>query len=340
MKKRAVAILLVCTLGLVAYLVWPTTRDAEYYFNRALERRPGHDNAPGDPKGAIADFSRAIKLNSNYAAAYAGRASAKTIMAETGYSVPKKVYLGEAMADLDRAIEVDPTKDIYFMQRAHLKREKGDFSGAVADAARESEVVPPDQIPLRHIGSSPDETTARLLRGGLHLYDRAITNNPAFSWGYYHRGVFKHLANDFDGALADFRRCSEFADSQLKDDAAIHIWLVRAQRKETADANAELSAHFSARTNDSSPNWEMQIAGFLLDRVSEADLVAAANSPDAERRRSQFWYYKGTKQLLAGDKVEAAECFREALTTQRRPYAVLMSAEIQLGLLNLTPQQQ
>jgi len=351
MKKRIVAILLVCMLGLAAYLLWPLAHDAEshdakYYFDRAWERLPGHDNTPGDPEGAIADFNRAIKLNPKLAAAYAGRAIAKEIMADPGYRVSifssreresesprRKTLLNEAIADLDRAIELDPKQADYFDRRAWLKHEKGDFSGMVADLARENEVAPSSQLPLRQVGARGD-VAARLLGAGLRNYSRAIAQDPAFAWGYYHRGVLKSLANDLDGALIDFRRCAEFPDSQLKDYAAIHIWLVRAQKKETVDASAELSAHFSSRTNDSPPNWEWQIAGFLLDQVSEADFLAAASGPEVERKRSQFSYYKAEKRLLAGDKAKAVDCFREALKTEVRPYAVLMSAEIQLGLLN------
>lgn len=75
MKKRAVAILLVCVMGLAAYLVWRPTHDlnesrnAEYYFNRAWERGPADNDKPGDPEGAIADLSRAINLNPEFAAA-------------------------------------------------------------------------------------------------------------------------------------------------------------------------------------------------------------------------------------------------------------------------------
>src|SRR5438132_1079774 len=86
----------------------------------------------------------------------------------------------------------------------YFKRAWGDFSGMIADSARASEVIPSAQIPLKQMGY-PAETSLRLLRGGLRNYDRAIAHNPAFSWGYYHRGVLKHLANDLEGALADFR---------------------------------------------------------------------------------------------------------------------------------------
>jgi lipoprotein NlpI len=137
-----------------------------------------------------------------------------------------------------------------------------------------------------------------------------------------------------EGALADFRRCSEFPDTKLRDYSAIHIWLVRAQENETVDANAELSTYFSTRANNASPDWEKQIAEFLLNQISEGDLLGAASGSDAERRRSEFLYYKAMKLLLAGDKAKAVECFREALTTEARPYAVMISGEILLGQLN------
>lgn len=248
--------------------------------------------------------------------------------------------MDEAIADLDRAIQLDPNEADYFGRRAKLKHEKGDFSGMIADMARASEVMPSAQISLinRMRQEAPSRfTPAALLRGRLKHYDRAIAENPAFSWGYYHRGVTKHLANDLEGALADFRRCSDFPDSKLNDYAAIHLWLVRVQKGETAEARAELSTHFSGRTNRLPPSWEWQIAGFLVGQVSEADFLATANAAggsESERRSSQFWYYKAMRQLLAGDEAKASEFFREALSTKARPYAVLISAEAQSAKVN------
>lgn len=145
--------------------------------------------------------------------------------------------------------------------------------------------------------------------------------------------MLKHLANDLDGALADFRRCAEFPDNSLKDYAAIHVWLVRAQQGETNEANRELSAYLDTRTNGTPRDWQAQIAKFLLGQVSEADFSSAIGVADAERERSQFWYYAAMKQLLAGDKVKAADYFSKSRSTETRPYAVAISSQIELSAL-------
>jgi lipoprotein NlpI len=202
----------------------------------------------------------------------------------------------------------------------------------LADIAREIELSSPEELALRDTFNFSG-ASERILKSSLRRYGRALALDPNFSWGYYHRGVVEHLANDFDGALADFGRCSEFPDLHLKDYAAIHTWLVPTEKGESARANLELSTYLSIRTNGMPSDWEVKIARFLLDQISEAEFSASLGVSDAERERSQFWYYAGMKHLLAGDKGKAAEYLRKSRTTETRPYAVEMSTRIKLSML-------
>jgi lipoprotein NlpI len=66
-------------------------------------------------------------------------------------------------------------------------------------------------------------------------------------------------------------------------------------------------------------DWISKICEFLLDKISEADLFAAADSTDPKKERTQHceaWYFSGMKYLLAGDKKTAANYFTKCSATQ------------------------
>ena len=87
----------------------------------------------GDSDGAIADFSRAILLESSNSGYYLIRASAKE---------KKRDYAG-AIADYSRAIEFAPEdKDVIYSVRAVAKEQSGDLDGAIADYTRAIELNP------------------------------------------------------------------------------------------------------------------------------------------------------------------------------------------------------
>lgn len=53
-----------------------------------------------------------------------------------------------------------------------------------------------------------------------------------------------------------------------------------------------------------------KIAAFLPGKVSEADFLAAAKSPDTDTTRTQHcqaWCYAGMRRLLSGDKIAAID---------------------------------
>ncbi len=85
----------------------------------------------GAVQGSFAEFSRAIKLDSTSAKAYAGRGAIKYA---TGDSKG-------AIIDLTKAIELDPKSATAYSARATAKYSNGDISGAMADFISAAKVV-------------------------------------------------------------------------------------------------------------------------------------------------------------------------------------------------------
>jgi lipoprotein NlpI len=95
-----------------------------------------------------------------------------------------------------------------------------------------------------------------------------------------------------------------------------------------------LTAYLGKRPNATSGDWISTVAGHLLGKVPEADLLAAAKSPDPKKERGQLceaWYYAGMKKLLAGDKATAADYFKKCLATEQRDFTEYQLAESELS---------
>jgi tetratricopeptide (TPR) repeat protein len=101
--------------------------NASLYYYRGCIRQ---DNL--DARGAIADFDRAIELDSKMAAAYATRATANLALNR----------LDEGLADCDRSIELDPNCEYAYHNRGAMRDYRGDSTGAIADFTRCTQLTP------------------------------------------------------------------------------------------------------------------------------------------------------------------------------------------------------
>ena len=132
MFRRANAI--AAALSLIALGTSFITANADpNSFERRLYSSGQAKQKQGDYKGAIADFTKLLEINPQYARAYNERGIAKNGL---------KDYLG-AIADFTKAIEIK-SRDayIYFDNRAGVKIEIGDYRGVVFDTTKTIEINP------------------------------------------------------------------------------------------------------------------------------------------------------------------------------------------------------
>ena len=98
---------------------------SEEYFYQAYEKYILKDNY-----GAIADYTKAIEINPNYAIAYSNRGNSK-------YNL--KDYKG-AVSDCTKAIEIDPNYALAYINRCIAKAILGNINAACKDARKAQEL--------------------------------------------------------------------------------------------------------------------------------------------------------------------------------------------------------
>ena len=196
----------------------------------------------GDYKGAITDYTQAIRLKPDSAGAYLNRGLAKDdlgqhLAAIADYDIlirlkpddadaynnrgNSKYKLGQhfaAIADYDIAIRLNPDDvDVYF-NRGIVKNDLGQYVAAIADY----------DIAIR---LKPDYATAYYNRGttkvhlGQHFaaiadYDIAIRLKPDYATAYYNLGIVKVQLDRISEAKQDFRTALRLA-KQAGDTGAI-----------------------------------------------------------------------------------------------------------------------
>ena len=118
-----------------------------------------------------------------------------------------------AIADYDRAIEINPQYARAYSNRGITKDNMGGHKGAIADYDRAIEINP------QYAGAYNNRGTAKDNMGdhtdAIADYDRAIEIDPQYGT-YNNRGVAKDSLGDYKGAIADFDRAIEINPQSAK----------------------------------------------------------------------------------------------------------------------------
>src|SRR6059058_2141434 len=124
-----------------------------------------------------------------------------------GIEKAKNGDLDGAMADFDRAIELNPKDDAPYYNRAQAKRLKKDTAGAIADYTRAIELGSTNPAAYNYRGNARSENNDR--DGAIADFTRAIELKPDYARAYYNRAMAKEANGDKAGAEADFKTAAK-----------------------------------------------------------------------------------------------------------------------------------
>ena len=113
-----------------------------------------------------------------------------------------KGNLNGALADYNAVLSVDPTNADAYRNRAYVKQTTGDSDGALADYHQSVVLNPKSPIAYYNVGLI--KVKQGDLNGAITAYNYALDLDPKMAIAYYNRGNAKNTEGDVDGAIADY----------------------------------------------------------------------------------------------------------------------------------------
>ncbi len=188
-----------------------------------------------------------------------------------GIQKAQKGDLDGAIADFNRAAELNPKDDAPYYNRAQAKRLKNDTAGAIADYTKAIELGSTNPAAYNNRGNVRVETNDR--DGAIADYTRAIELKPDYARAYYNRAVSKKEKGDKTGAEADFKRAQKLDPQLVNNDSSPD------SEKESGDKSAaagnKVSLLDGKLTFDIPPVFSRD-----RDNPKEPKTVAAFSGPD------------------------------------------------------------
>ena len=146
----------------------------------------------GDYKGAITDYTQAIRLKPDSADAYYNRGNAKRKLGQ---------HLA-AIADYDSAIRLKPDDADAYNNRGVAKGKLGQYFAAIADYDSAIRLNPDYAAAYNNRGNAKDDLGQHL--AAIADYDTAIRLKPDYAATYNNRGNAKGKLGQYSAAIADF----------------------------------------------------------------------------------------------------------------------------------------
>ncbi len=129
--------------------------------------------------------------------AYSNRASMRFL----------KKDINGAIADFDKAIELNPKNPELYLNRGYIKQLTNDLKGALADYNNALSINPRFAFAYNNRGVL--KVALNDIQGAMDDYAKAIELNGKYSDAFYNRANLKYMLSDNKGALADYDKAIE-----------------------------------------------------------------------------------------------------------------------------------
>lgn len=289
--------------------------DHDRWLERALELCPGHARALAsrarvrlerrDLDGAIADGTLAVRiLGPTRALAWTGCLVDAYLARAASRQTEGRV--GEAVADFDAAIALDPKRAAAYAGRAVARCDGGDLDDAIADIAEASRLDPRAVHDPRFATVYRDRAFQRQTRGDLDgavadldeavLRDAKLGVDPRFAKLYAARASSRHGRGNVTGAANDIGQALRI-DPGVELDAAL-------------TGEPRLAPVFVGRGVDLAQHGDLEGAIRLYQRARRCDPA----DPEVP-------YRLGVAYQKKGDAEAAGAAFRAALTAAPKEWA-------------------
>lgn len=157
------------------------------YFNRGLLK-----GKSGDHRGAVEDFTTAIRLDPYYTEAYFNR----------GFDRRETGDLQGAIDDYDKTIHLNPGHYKAYYNRGNIYSDRGDLGRAIQDYSES--ITRNGSYFWTYYNRAMCRFHQKDYRGAASDFSVFIENTPAHSDAFYNRGLCREMLGDIQGALLDY----------------------------------------------------------------------------------------------------------------------------------------
>jgi tetratricopeptide (TPR) repeat protein len=146
-----------------------------------------------DLKGAVENYSQALRLNPNYGEAYFGRGDARGDLGDKQ----------GAIEDLTQAIRINPNQLRAYGARGLFRSQLGDQEGAKADFQKALNISINSEDYRDYINRGLAHSGLGDKKSAIADYDQAIRLAPKYAPAYINRGIARYALGDKQGAITD-----------------------------------------------------------------------------------------------------------------------------------------